>query len=314
MFFIAETTDHHRLVHVPDSRVSAVTVWMLYARADGAPATTCAEHNTPDRREVPTHIRSIPGYRGPDLKTGEETLCLGAYASGRSTLQESVMKSAFQELAQPDTTTTTPPSSPPPPTATDVSYSLPTSLFPSTVPTVAAGSPIAENRFPLFLDQQTGSTAPDSDNDDRISTDEEDTLDQHHRDKAVDRSQNRRIGHRSAASPLSLNGTVTKKRCLRPPTPTSFELDGDGQPTVPECNASENGIDHEPEMTSTVAAVTAAANKAVAALMQYRQQQQQSQQPSPANVSTTTTFARFLHTLTNNSAYRVGNRSVTPAL
>uniref|UniRef100_A0A182M8R4 Uncharacterized protein n=1 Tax=Anopheles culicifacies TaxID=139723 RepID=A0A182M8R4_9DIPT len=205
------------------------------------------------------------------------------------------------ERAATDTTTTTTPS-PPPTTATDVS-SLQTSLFPSTVPTVA-GSTIAENRFPLFLDQAGTSTAPDSDNDERISTDEgavdddDDGEDgnsgdlhhhrQAHRDQAVDRLQNRRIGHRSPASPLALNGAA-KKRCLRPPThaySVNFPpLDGDQQHELNHPRTECDDTDHEHEMTTTVAAVTAAANKAVAALMQYRQQQQSQQASSSANVS-----------------------------
>uniref|UniRef100_A0A182QAD6 Uncharacterized protein n=1 Tax=Anopheles farauti TaxID=69004 RepID=A0A182QAD6_9DIPT len=164
-----------------------------------------------------------------------------------------------------DTTTTT---TTPPTAATDVS-SLQTSFFPSSVPT-AAGLTVADNRFPLFLDHQAASVGADSDNDDRISTDDE------RGDGAGGRSP-RRIGHRALARTPPLNGTAAKKRCLRSPSEPSDEPQRAGN------SGATNGIDHDHEMTSTVAAVTAAANKAVAALMQYRQQQQQSQQAASAN-------------------------------
>lgn len=200
------------------------------------------------------------------------------------------------------TTTTTKPRSPSPPAepATDVS-NLQTSLFPSTVPTVAEAN-AADSRFPLFLDQPASSSAPDSDNDDRISTndpagdDGDDDDDQSgkrtHQDSALDRPrETRRV--RAAISPVFLNGAV-KKRCLRPPQATNalasepLLVQSDEEPAETGCEV--NGVDREPhhDMTSTVAAVTAAANKAVAALMQYRQQQQQSQQASSTNVSKTT--------------------------
>uniref|UniRef100_A0A8W7P4H6 Uncharacterized protein n=1 Tax=Anopheles coluzzii TaxID=1518534 RepID=A0A8W7P4H6_ANOCL len=128
------------------------------------------------------------------------------------------------------TTTTTKPRSPSPPAepATDVS-NLQTSLFPSTVPTVAEAN-AADSRFPLFLDQPASSSAPDSDNDDRISTNDpagddgdDDDDDQSgkrtHQDSALDRPrETRRV--RAAISPVFLNGAV-KKRCLRPPQATN---------------------------------------------------------------------------------------------
>uniref|UniRef100_A0A182UNY6 Uncharacterized protein n=1 Tax=Anopheles merus TaxID=30066 RepID=A0A182UNY6_ANOME len=199
-------------------------------------------------------------------------------------------------------TTTTKPRSPSPPAepATDVS-NLQTSLFPSTVPTVAEAN-AADSRFPLFLDQPASSSAPDSDNDDRIPTndpagddgdddDDDPSGKRTHQDSALDRPrETRRV--RSAISPVFLNGAV-KKRCLRPPQATNalasepLLVQSDEEPAETGCEV--NGVDREPhhDMTSTVAAVTAAANKAVAALMQYRQQQQQQQQQQSQQASST---------------------------
>ncbi|KFB35923.1 hypothetical protein ZHAS_00002878 [Anopheles sinensis] len=154
---------------------------------------------------------------------------------------------------------------------TDVSRLQP--WFPSTVPT-AAGSAIAENRFPLFL-EQAGSSAPDSDDEIGASAEGGQRV-----EKFANVATPFAGGFRASScnDTVTLNGVAGRKVYLNELSKSWREEVTAGDHS---CHSEPNGIDHDHEMTSTVAAVTSAANKAVAALMQYRQQQQQQQQSQP---------------------------------